>query len=73
MSTRSSTGDTVSEDAKLFLAKFLERETQQYSDFVALWNELNFHHLYWYSVFLSLIKAPHNYVRSTLLFVLGIS
>ena len=41
-------GDTVSEDAELFISKFLERNSQQYADFVEAWNEMKFARFYWY-------------------------
>ncbi|XP_064389688.1 uncharacterized protein LOC135337645 isoform X5 [Halichondria panicea] len=39
-------GDTVSEDAELFISKFLERNSQQYADFVEAWNEMKFARFY---------------------------
>lgn len=60
-----SSDDWVLEDIRLFIGKFLEKESHQYSDFILLWNELNFAHFYWYVMsdymngqLITLIKAP---------------
>ena len=40
--------DPITSDGLLLLQRFKEKESVNFSDFLATWNELNFPLIYWY-------------------------